>query len=62
MVIRFGQDDAENEIQTKNALTLVLESEICAEGARVVKTRRQRQLIYLRADFQKERAGLAFSL
>lgn len=44
VVTRFGLDDVQNDIQTKYVLTLVLEYEICAAGARVVKTTRQNQL------------------
>lgn len=47
MVIRFGLDDAQNDIQTKHALTLVLGYEIGASGARVVKTARQNQLRFI---------------
>lgn len=44
VVTKFGLDDVQNDIQTKYVLTLVLEYEICAAGARVVKTTRQNQL------------------
>lgn len=44
VVTRFGLDDVQNDIQTKYVLTLVLEYEICAAGARVVKTTGQNQL------------------
>lgn len=43
VVTKFGLDDVQNDIQTKYVLTLVLEYEICAAGARVVKTMRQNQ-------------------
>lgn len=44
VVSKFGLDDVQSDIQTKYVLTLVLEYEICAAGARVVKTMRHNQL------------------
>lgn len=47
VVTKFGIDDAQNDIQTKYALTLVHGYEICAAGARVEKITRQDQLCFI---------------